>query len=710
MIKWVKDKADAKTLSFGEQLDINNKIDFEIVKSHHNMLKLGAVANIVGGALYVLLMFRLMEKTDPQYLYIWYLILFLTNSLNIVWSLRYEGNITPERLHTWRKVFLYILAAICLAWGSIGIIFLTGTIQYQLITLTFLLAVLICFTFSSVTDFTVGLISILCLLVPTIVYRGFLGIYGIYLQKPDVIILNLGVSACFMVLGAFMIVADYFGYLVIRKYFQLSLENIILSDKLAKINLTLEQKVKDRTIELEKSLQLVKYQATHDLLTDLPNQRLLLEYLSKAIDDSVQNKRMFALACVTLNEMEKIIEALGQRTAELILRQVSQRFHNITQNNVSIPEESFPYTVAISRQDSFIVLIYPVQEILEIEAKVQRIFALLNDPVMVLDQTIQLTASIGVSIYPKDGLEVNTLLMHMDSAAMKARLHGGNHLYVYEASIDTDLTRKFQIETQLHGALRNKEFELVYQPFVDADSGSVCGMEALIRWKNEVLGTVSPMEFIPISEANGTIIAIGEWALRTACKQTAVFHAKGYNTLQVSVNLSAKQLLQKNIVQVIKIALLEAKLKPEFLKLELTESKAFRDDVIPIINEITNMGVSLSIDDFGTGYSAFSNLKLFRISQIKIDKSFIDDLVTNKDSRAIVLNTITLGKKMNIKVLAEGVETREQLDILRELGCDQIQGYYFSKPLAADDFTKFLKSTSKGAFRELFQLNHQSKS
>lgn len=671
------------SLSVSEKVDIEQKIEYEIVQSHHNMLKLGAIANIIGGAFYALLLLHQDGPEKQMHIGLWYLTLVLTNTINISWALRYKSNTTMSELENWRNGFLFIIAAICLTWSSIGIIFLYGQVHYQLLTLVFLLAVLICFSFSSITDFTVASISITCLLIPTLSYRSYLGFSG---QDPNI---NLGISACFLVLGMFMLVTCYIGHNLVRKFFRLSFENVLLSNKLEIANEFLEQRVKERTVELENSLKIVKFQATHDLLTGLPNQRLLLDYLHTAIDESRKHKQMFAIACVIINEIEKIIEALGPQAGEVILRRLAQRFQNIFANENS--KKLSPYSFTISRQDVFIILINPIKDLTEIESKIDFLFSLLNDAVIVKEQPIHLTASIGVSVYPTDGLDIKSLIMHAGTSASHAKKVGGNNVCIYQAGIDTDISRQLSIDSQLHSALRKNEFKLVYQPFIDLKTEKIRGVEALLRWTNPILGIIPPLEFIPIAEANGTILAIGEWVLRTACTQLGFWHAQGYTSLQVSVNLSAKQLQQKNLVQVMTDSIAHANLKPKDLKLELTESKVFNTEVVSIINSITDLGISLAIDDFGTGYSALSSLKLFEIDQVKIDKSFIDDVTTDKDSQAIVLNTIALAKKLNINVIAEGAEKKEQVDFLREHGCDMVQGFYFSKPLDPDKFTELLQ-------------------
>jgi EAL domain-containing protein (putative c-di-GMP-specific phosphodiesterase class I)/GGDEF domain-containing protein len=479
---------------------------------------------------------------------------------------------------------------------------------------------------------------------------------------------------------------------VIRKFLRLNFENALLNQKLGAMNDMLEERVKERTKELENSLKLVKFQATHDLLTGLPNKRMLMEEMREAIRLAAQTKKMFAIACFAVNNMEKINEGLGPYAADLITKRIAQRLSYLCDNEgLNNHPDKLQYILTIARQDLFFILINPIIDLKEVEDKVTELFAVVDEPVAVQERHMKVSASIGVSLYPRDGVEINTLLMHADSARLRAQQRGGDKLLIYQPGVHMDISRQLEIENHLYMAVRNHELSLQYQPFIDLQSGTISGMEALLRWNCPELGMLTPVEFIPLAEANGTIVQIGEWALRTACAHTAAIHAKGYPNLKVSVNLSAKQVQEEHFLDMISDVLKSTKLQPAGLELELTESEAFREDVLPIIHKLTSMGITLSIDDFGTGYSAFSSLKLFEVGKIKIDKSFVDDLITNSDSKAIVLNTIALGRRMGINVLAEGVETHEQMEYLKQHGCNLIQGYYFSRPVSPDEFVRLLK-------------------
>lgn len=672
-----------------EEQEIEQQVGLEIVKSHYNMLKLGATANIISG---IFVFWILSPRVGLPILSVWYAFIVLTSLIDVLWAYRFNiTDITYEELQKWRNGFYFIVAAICLTWGSIGIMGEQGDIRYELYAITFLQIVVLAFTFTAVTDFTLSAISITCLLIPSIAFRGYLAIYSLVTTGHDTG-LNLAFCINLFILAAFMLVASYFGSRLVKKLLKLTYTNVVLSQKLEKMNEFLEHRVKERTIELEKSLKLVKYQSTHDQLTELPNQRLLLEYLRSAVEASSQDNHMLAIASFSINGMEKINEVLGPQAGDIITKRIALRLRNFAAGKTYNKSKSTRYTMTISRQDVFVILVDPIHQLNEVEPKLKTLFSVLNDPITIGDQVIKLTASIGASLYPKDGFDVNTLIMHADAARLHARQSGGDNLGIYQPNIHADISRQLNIENQLHNAVKNNELSLLYQPLIALKTGKICGMEALVRWNNPALGRINPLDFISLAEANGTIIPIGEWVLRTACRQTKIWHSKGYTSLKVCVNLSAKQLQQKNIIQIISDILSETELDPKNIEFELTESQAFRDEVIPTINKLTSMGISLSIDDFGTGYSTFSGLKLFEIGTIKIDKSFIDDVMTDSDSKAIVLNTIALGKRLDIEVLAEGVETKEQVNFLQMHGCDIIQGFYFSRAVDADAFLKLLEN------------------
>lgn len=450
------------------------------------------------------------------------------------------------------------------------------------------------------------------------------------------------------------------------------------------------KKLKNRYSQLKKSLALAKHQATHDLFTDLPNYLLLKKRLNIAIKTANQANSMFAVIYFSLNEIEKISNGLGHQASVFVIRTVANRFKKIfnqaKKNHLIFSE----HNVDFFRTDEFIILIAPIINPETLEDLAENFFRVLDEPINFEKQPLKLTVSMGISLYPQHGQEFKTLLMNADAARLHAKQSGGNKIEIYKEKINQRAFRQIEIENHLYVAIKNNELRLRYQPFIELTTGKICGMEALAYWKNPILGLVSPTEFIPIAEANGMIIPLGEWILRNACAQLKVWHEKGFTTLKTAINLSAKQLQQKNIVQVVANILAEINLMPEYVELELTETEAFKEEIIPIIKQFKEIGLKLSMDDFGTGYSGLKNLKTFNFDKLKIDKTFVQDLHGHKKSEIIMANTIALAKKMNIPVLAEGVETKEQVKFLIDHGCDMVQGYYFSPPLDPDEFTELL--------------------
>ncbi|MCW8417493.1 putative bifunctional diguanylate cyclase/phosphodiesterase [Fluoribacter dumoffii] len=680
--------AEALQLTSGEQKEIARKIEFETAKSFHSMVKLGAFANIFGALLYVLAIYN---TTRPLILISWYVILVLANLLNVLWALRFEyKHISREKILRCRKGFLFLVILICLIWSSIGILFMSDGIHQQMTTIIFLSAVLICFSFSTAIDLTMGIVSIVCLLSPTILYHSYL-IISLFHSSASRI--SMSIAGSFMVLGIFMLIACFVGNRIILKLFRLGYENALLNQKLENMNASLEQRVKERTEALEKSLQLVTYQATHDLLTDLPNERFLYDHINNLAEKAVKDHHKFAIACFSINNMMKINDSIGHQASATIIHRMAQRFAQLAEKNSK-------YFISLLRKDVFVILMDPIIDTREIEECTEDLFMVLENPVYVAQQELNLTASIGISVFPNDGRDVDTLITNAEAARTLATERGGNSVRIYNTVITADAARQLNIENQLYRAIDNNEFILNYQPFIDLRTGTISGAEALIRWNNPMLGMLSPLEFIPLAETNGMILPIGEWVISTARQQLKKWHNSGFK-LVLSVNLSAKQLVQPDLVERIDEILKKLNLSPKFLELELTESNAFQNEAIPIINKFTEMGISLAIDDFGTGYSEFGNLKLFKVNKIKIDKTFIQDVDVSIDSRNIVCNTIALAHRMNIDCLAEGVETLEQIKFLKENGCFIMQGYYFSKPIDAKAFTEFLKTHSQNNYEAL---------
>lgn len=439
-------------------------------------------------------------------------------------------------------------------------------------------------------------------------------------------------------------------------------------------------------LKLENTL--VSYQANHDLLTDLPNQRLLPQYVEAAINAVKNTTDTVAIVCFSLNRMEIINDSLGLQAGDSIIQHVAARLNEFAlqanKNNNEIH-----YILTMSRKDTFNMVVSPIKPN-EAEAKIKPLFSILDEPFYLEKRGVKLTASIGVSIYRKDGEDIQALLVNADAAMLKAKQFGGNCIEFYRTEINAQVPKQLQLETDLHSALKNHEFEVFYQPLIDIKTNQISGMEALLRWKHPQQGFISPVNFIPLAEETGLIVPIGEWILRQACAQTHAWHEMGFSSLKVAVNLAEKQLRQRNLMDIIDNALATTNLSPRFLELEITETAILDEAITNLLKEIKKRGLSLSVDDFGTGYSGLSYLKRFAIDKLKIDQSFIRDIPASADSITIVSAIIAMAKEIGINVLAEGVETEEQLEFLRKKGCNYIQGYYFSKPVDVSAFTQLL--------------------
>lgn len=682
-----KESALSSSLPHREGINLDQSVTYELNEMQLKMMKVGASTNIITG-LFVIWMLH--TQVPLTLLCIWYGALFFTSLIEIIFSFYYQhSHVKPHQMKPWLVAYHCILIPICLVWGSMSVVFEINSMQYLLYTMTFLQVVLFGFSMATITDFKANMISTVCLVLPYLLYHSFYSLHAMMASGTPAR-LTLGFSLSLLILATFLLITSYIGNNLIKKSFKLTFENVALNEKLEQANAFLEDRVKERTIELEDSLKLVTYQATHDLLTDLPNQRLLQEYLEKAIVSANQNKRSFTVACFMLNEIQKIDDGFGHETADAVIKTVARRFKKSFDKNIDMVR----YTITLSRKDIFVILIEfldGTDETTDIEKAVQPLFSILDETIRVKKQSIKLTASIGASVYLKDAHESKLLLMNATAAMLKSKEMGGNNFNIFSAKNNIDFAEQLALERDLHNALKNNEFILHYQPVVDLETGKVCSVEALIRWNHPSLGMIPPSKFIPLAENNGIIIPLGEWIFRTACMQTKIWHNQGFSELKIAINLSSKQLRKKDIVQTFANILKTTQLSPAHIELELTESEAFLNETIPIVKQLKAMGLSLAIDDFGTGYSGLSNLKLFDIDKLKIDQSFIRDVATNEDSRAIVENTIALAKKINVKVLAEGVETKEQLLFLQKAGCNLIQGYYFSKPIETNELTKLLR-------------------
>jgi diguanylate cyclase (GGDEF)-like protein/PAS domain S-box-containing protein len=426
-------------------------------------------------------------------------------------------------------------------------------------------------------------------------------------------------------------------------------------------------------------------QANHDSLTGLPNRNLLWDRIDSACARAQRYDSFAAVAFLDLDNFKVVNDSLGHTLGDHLLRAVAARL-----------QSALRATDTVARQggDEFLLVLSDQKGEQQVAGELQRIVQSFAKPFSVEGRDVFITASIGAALYPQDAKDPESLIKSAELAMYRAKDSGRNVYQLYTTEMQTRVTERLALESRLRQALARGEFELHYQPQVDLRSNRIFGCEALIRWKQPELGMVSPAKYIPLAEETGLIVPIGEWVLRTACRQCKAWLDAGLPKVTVAVNISARQFREKNLFQLVAAILAETGLAPGQLELEVTESVIMHDaqQVIASLQAFRDMGVRLSVDDFGTGYSSLSYLKRFPVDRLKIDQSFVRDLSTDADDVAIAQAIITLGHTLNLRVIAEGVETPEQLAFLRRNQCDEIQGYLFGKPMPAEEFGKLLES------------------
>ncbi|AFZ31981.1 diguanylate cyclase/phosphodiesterase [Gloeocapsa sp. PCC 7428] len=439
----------------------------------------------------------------------------------------------------------------------------------------------------------------------------------------------------------------------------------------------------DTAHALKKLDQVINYMANYDDLTGLPNRDLFRDRLQQAIAQAQNSHQMLAIILLRLNRLKRINDTLGYHAGDVLLRNAAQRFASCMSDNDIL---------ARLGSNTFAIVQTHLRTVDDIVTLAEKICDASARPFTIDQQEISTGASLGIAIYPNDSTNVEHLVSYADTAMHQAQRQGSNYQF-YSADINNSLQERLALENELYYALDRGELLLHYQPQVSLHSGRIIGVETLIRWQNPTRGLVSPAKFIPIAEETGLIVPIGEWVLRTACAQSLAWQAQGFPALKIAVNLSARQFKQQNLVETVTQVLDATGLEPNYLELELTESLMV-DNIqqsINIMQQLHNMGIVLSVDDFGTGYSSLNYLKRFPIHTLKIDQSFVRDLVVDSDDAAIVDAIISLAHSLNLSVIAEGVESQAQLDYLQTKGCDEVQGYYFSRPLPANTFTQLLQ-------------------
>ena len=453
--------------------------------------------------------------------------------------------------------------------------------------------------------------------------------------------------------------------------------------------LRLEEVITTRTRGLEAANQQLRHLATHDPLTGLPNRVLLDDRLHQAIAHADRDMRAFAVLVCDLDRFKLINDSLGHRAGDELLQEVARRLSTVVRT---------ADTVARFGGDEFVLIGTSIADADDAAGLASRVMDVLQAPVRIAAIDIHTSPSIGIAMYPDDGTTTQALLARADAAMYSAKQNGRGNFRRYSPGMHAGTEDRVQLESDLHNALNLNQLALYYQPKVDTRTGEVRSAEALIRWLHPTRGVVSPADFIPLAEECGLIGAIGAWVIREACRQARAWQIEGVPPLRVSVNLSASQFRDSGLVDNIRTALVDAGLEARYLEVELTESAVMSDpeQSIAILEQLSAMGVLVSVDDFGTGYSSMSYLRRFPIDKLKIDRVFIDEIVSRPEDASIVRAIVSLAHSLHLKVVAEGVETPAQLDFLKLTGCDEYQGYHFSRPLPAADFERLMRDTRGG--------------
>ena len=443
----------------------------------------------------------------------------------------------------------------------------------------------------------------------------------------------------------------------------------------------------------------LSFQAQRDALTELANRRLLQERLEQAITWAARDQHLVAVLMIDLDRFKQVNDLLGHRAGDTVLRVVAQRLARCVKQSD---------TVARVGGDEFTVVLSSVANAEAAEEQAQKMLHEIVQTISLGDQETYVAASIGISLYPSDGQDTVTLLRNADLALYQVKSHGRNGCLLYGPQIGAVLRKKMSMEKALSLALQNNEFHLYYQPQTDIQR-SLVGMEALLRWDSPELGRVSPADFIPVAEETGLIVPIGAWVFREACRQSVAWQQLGHSPFKMAVNVSARQLADANFVEFVRCTLAESGLNPEMLELELTETTLMEyvEESLPRLRQLRDLGITLAIDDFGTGYSSLSYLQKLPVASVKIDQSFIREISEDSKSTIPVIQAIVeLAHGMGLKVVGEGVETERQMQTLRVLGCDVIQGYLIGKPGPANEIENFFSGSPQG----LLQLDKQIRS
>lgn len=433
--------------------------------------------------------------------------------------------------------------------------------------------------------------------------------------------------------------------------------------------------------------RIILHQAHFDVLTDLPNRFLSLDRLSQLLNEARRSQKLVAVLFLDLDDFKKINDSLGHETGDKLLIEMSERLAGAVR---------YRDTVGRLGGDEFIILLGGIAKAEDINPVADEIISQFRRPFSIDGRELIMTASVGISVFPENGDDASLLLRNADSAMYHAKERGRNSYLYFTDAMNQEVSRRFALEEQLHLALERREFTVFYQPQIEVSSGRILGAEALLRWSNPVLGNVSPEEFIPIAERSGIIIPLGQYVLTEAIKNTAHWQRESYQSFRIAVNLSPRQFRDPELLSQVEKTVAYFGIAPESLEFEITEGVLMsgHNYIDKALNKLSQLGFGIAMDDFGTGYSSLSYLRNYPFNVLKVDRSFINDLTVDPADRELVNAAIAMAHGLNLKVVAEGVETEEQLAYLKTMACDYAQGYLFGKPMCADDMSAMLRTAT----------------
>jgi len=451
----------------------------------------------------------------------------------------------------------------------------------------------------------------------------------------------------------------------------------------------LESRGRQHNLQLEKANEQLQHLTTHDPLTGLPNRLLLTDRLEQSSVRADRHGVGFAVMVLDLDRFKQVNDSLGHQAGDETLKEIARRLASVMRRTD---------TLARLGGDEFVLVLNELRSLSEAEMLADKVLQTVRRPLSISGVEVHVSPSIGIATYPEHAKDSTQLLVHADAAMYAAKRAGRNNYQIFAPTMSAFTRERLDLENGLRSAIAGNQLELHYQPKVDVATGRIGSAEALVRWRHPQRGLLSPGDFILLAEETGLILTLGNWVLRQACKQTRSWHHSGFTGLRVAVNLSAQQLKQKNLVREVQSALEDSKLEARFLELELTETTVMQDaeQSVRVLRELSDLGVRISVDDFGTGYSSLSYLRRLPLDKLKIDRSFIRGVATSTQDAAIVRAIVYLAHSLHLTVIAEGVETVDQLEFLRQAGCDQYQGFHCSGPMTPEAFTALLRERRAG--------------